>query len=84
MEIIKSKDDTSNIEPGSAVSEALAVPEDCPELPTQAGLHQHVEVPGVLEGLIQLDYEWTGTAFHYKLFIKDVLSLLQVFDLEEV
>ena len=83
MEVVKGKDDASNIEPGGVVSEALTVSEDCPELPTQAGLHQHVEVPGVLEGLKQLDYEWTWTVFHYKLFIQDVLPLLCVFDLKQ-
>ena len=32
----------------------LDVPEDGPELASQAGLHQHVEVLPVLEGLEQL------------------------------
>ena len=82
MEIIKSEDDTSYIEPSGAVGEALAVSENSPEFSTKTGLHQHVQVFRILECFVELDYEGTTTALHNRLFMKDVLLLLRVLDLE--
>ena len=83
MEVIKCQDNTAHIKPRGAVIEALVLPEDSPELSPQAGLHQHVQVGGVLEGLVQLDYEWTAAALHDGLLCQDMLPLLRVCQLQE-
>ena len=83
MEVIKGQDDAGNVESCGAVRESLIPSEEGPELPSQAGLHQHVEILGVVVGPVQLDYELTVTVLHYLLLIQDVLLLLAVLDLRE-
>ena len=51
------------------------VPQDCPQLPTQTGLHEHVEVLGVLERLVELDDESAVALLHNLLLRHDVLLL---------
>ena len=82
MEVIKGEDDTSHIEPGGAVIEALVIPEDSPQLPAQARLHKHVQLFGIMECLVKLDYEWAAAVLYYFLLVQDVLLLLQVLDLK--
>ena len=60
MKVFKAFDNTSCIEFCRAVIKLLLVPKDGPELSTQAGLHQHVQVSGVSEGTVQLDNERAG------------------------
>ena len=60
----------------------LKLPEDGPELSAETGLHQHVEILPVLEGLVELDDELTVGLLHDLLLGHDVLLLTSLNDLE--
>ena len=61
--------------------ESLAAAEKGPELPAKAGLHQHVEELGVVEGFVQLHDEGTITALHDQLLVENMLLLFGVLNL---
>ena len=83
MKIFESLDDTGRVELSCTIFKLLLVPEDGPELSAQAGLHQHVQVPRVTEGSVQLNNEWAGTGHHDVLLVQDVLLVLLLLDLNK-
>ena len=84
MKIFKSLDDTGRVELGRSIVELFLVPENGPELSTQTGLHQHVQVPRVTECSVQLDNEWTGAGHHDVLLVQDMLLMLLLLDLNKL
>ena len=60
---------------------SLAAAEQGPELPAQAGLHQHVEELGVVECFVQLHDEGAITALHDQLLVENMLLLFGVLNL---
>ena len=61
--------------------EPLTAAEQGPELPAQAGLHQHVEELGVVECFVQLHDEGAITALHDQLLVENMLLLFGVLNL---
>ena len=68
VEVVEGLDDAAGVEPRGGVVEVAAVPEDGPELPAQAGLHQHVEILPVFEGFEQFDDKMAVGLLHDFLF----------------
>ena len=68
MEVVEGLHHTAGVEPAGGVVKVAAVPEDGPELPAQAGLHQHVEILPVFEGFEQFDDKVAVGFFHDFLF----------------
>ena len=81
MQVLQRLDNAGRVEASLGVVEACPIAEDGPELATQAGLHEHVEVPVVPVGAVQLDDEGAVAAGHDELLAEDVLLLLVVTDL---
>ena len=61
----------------------MNLPEDGPQLPTQACIHEHVEVLPVFECLVELDYEVTVRLLHDLLLRHDVLLLTRLNNLKK-
>ena len=68
VEVVEGLDDAAGVEPRGGVVKVAAVPEDGPELPAQAGLHQHVEILAVFECFEQLHDEMAVGLLHNFLF----------------
>ena len=64
MEVVEGLDNTAGVEPGGGVVKVSTISEDGPQLSSQAGLHQHVEVLPVFECLEQFDNEMAVRFFH--------------------
>ena len=56
-------------------------PEDGPQLATQAGFHEHVEVLAILEGLVEFHYKVAVGLLHDVLLRHDVLLLSRLHNL---
>ena len=75
VQVFKRLDDAGRVETGGRVVEIPAVPQNGPQLATQTGFHQHVQVLSVFKSLVQLDYE-IAIGFFHDLFLRhDVLLL---------
>ena len=61
----------------------IRLPENCPQLPSQTRLHEHVEVLPVLEGLEEPDYELAVRLLHDLLLGHDVLLLTSLHNLQD-
>ena len=81
VEVVEGLDDAGGVEAGGAVVKVAAVPQDGPELSAEAGVHEHVEVLSVLEGLEELDDEVAVGLLHDLLLRHDVLLLASLHDL---
>ena len=83
VQVVEGLHDAGGVEPGGAVVKVAPVAQDGPQLPAQAGLHQHVEVLAVLERLVQLDDELAVGLLHDLLLRHDVLLLAGLHDLKK-
>lgn len=81
MKIIECFHNTGSVKPRSAVVEMSFVPKHCPQFAAQAGLHQHIKVFSILEGLKQLDDKVAISFAHYSLLGHDMLLLSRLDDL---
>ena len=81
MEVVEGLDDAGGVEAGGAVVKVAAVPQDGPELASEARVHEHVEVLSVLEGLVEFDDEVAVGLLHDLLLGHDVLLLPRLHDL---
>ena len=78
MKVVKGEDDARHVELSGGVGEPLASPEQCPQFPAQAGLHQHVEKLCIVICFIEFDNKGAVTTLHYILLIQNMLLLFGV------
>lgn len=81
VEVFKCQKDLTCIKPCDVLREALTLPEDREQLSSDHVIHDHVQVPHIMERAPEIDQEGMLHALQNHLLVVGVLDLLQSDDL---